>query len=76
MKIRIFTKIHDFRENPKFSRKSQIFANIQNFRENLGFSRKSRIFVKMFIHLENTEDRLGGFGLRARLGRSQALLLA
>ena len=28
------------------------------------------------IHLEITEDLFGGFGLRARLGRSQTLLLA
>ena len=36
------------------------------------------VFAQLFknIHLEITEDRFGGFGLRARLGRSQALLLA
>ena len=40
-------KIQDFRENPRFSRKSEIFAKIRDFRENPKFSRKSGIFAKI-----------------------------
>ena len=40
-------KIKDFRENPRFSQKSEIFAKIRDFRKNPRFSRKSEIFAQI-----------------------------
>ena len=47
IRYKIFAKIRDFGENPRFLRKSEIFAKIQDFRKNPRFSQKSEIFAKI-----------------------------
>ena len=48
--------IQDFRENPRFSRKSEIFTKIRDVHENPRFSRKSKIFAKIQNFPENLEN--------------------